>query len=804
MEVNYQKHTKPKINPMLRHYIKIAFRHLLRQKTISAINILGLSAGMACCILLFLYVKDELTYDRFHSHADSIYRVVCSENDGAKIEAVTGPPVGPALAAELPEIMHMVRLTTGYNLYRINDQSFNEQSLLVDRDFFRVFSFEILKGDAEKALADENNVVLSRTTAEKYFGSENPIGRTILVEQGDEFISLMVSAVAEDAPENSSIKFSIVRNVTAAERTNDPSRWLDMYINTFVRLHPGVDPVELEAKFDPVVEKYAGESIRRTNERYGDNFWLTLYLQPLADIHLNPAINAYNGLVASGNPIYAYVLAGIGVFILILACINFVNLSLARSLPRSKEIGIRKVVGAGNGQLRKQFLGEAFLLCAVAIFIGFIVAEFSLPFFNEVTGKHLTLNPLVEIELLVFAALLLIFTAALAGFYPSIMLSRMEAVTVLKGKLKISGRGWLGRSMIVLQFAIAVFLMITAIGISSQVNFMLDKDLGYNQDSLMRIEIPAQDWERDLEVLKNELGQEPEFVNIGGVYAGTNRSRFDEGDDQYTTYHTKADYGYMETMQIPLVEGRNFMRSMATDTAAIIVNQTFVKMMGWQNPVGEQITFWNSKLTVVGVVADYHFLSLHQEMPAMMWHQLPPMDVTQVNLRIKPGAEQQAIRKVESFWHKQFPYRPFDFRFVADINKETYEKERNWQRIIWASSVLAIVIAFTGLFGLASLTIKERTKEIGVRKVLGASLGSLAWLLTSRFNALVAAGVLIAVPLGIYVLNIWLQNFAYRINPGISIFLTAAAIAITGSALTVLYQSLKVARANPTEALRYE
>ena len=789
---------------MLYHYFKIALRHLLRQKTISAINVLGLSAGMACCILLFLYVKDELTHDRFHEKSGSIYRVTCSENDGARMEAVTGPPVGPALAADLPEIEYMVRLTAGYNIYRIGNQSFTDRTLLADKDFFNMFSFKILKGDAETALIDENSVVLSQSTAAKYFGSENPIGQAILMENGKEFISLKVSAVAEDAPENSSITYNVVRNLTSVERSNDPTRWLDMYINTFISLHSGTNPSELERKFPAVVEKYAGERIREINAEYGDKFFLTLYLQPLTDIHLNPQIGAFNGLKEAGNPIYAYVLVGIGIFILLLACINFINLSLARSLPRAKEIGLRKVVGAGKGQLRRQFLGEALLLCAVAILLGFIIAEFSIPFFNDATGKKLSLNLFQEWELSVFVVLLLLSTALLAGFYPSVILSGMDAVKVLKGKQKISGKGGLGKSMIVLQFSIAVFLMITAMGMSRQVNFMLNKDLGYDPDNLLRLEIPSQDWERNLEVLKTGLEQEPEFVSIGGSFAGTNRSRIDVGTDQYTTYHSKVGYDYMETMRIPLIEGRNFKREMATDTASVIVNQTFVRMMNWEEPIGRQFNFWDSKLTVVGVIADYHFLSLHQEMPAMMWHRLPQMDVTQVNCRIVPGMEQAAIKKLEAFWHSKFPYRPFDFRFVADINKEVYDKEMNWQYIIRASSGLAVLIAFTGLFGLASLTIKERTKEIGVRKVLGASLSSLAWLLTSQFNRLVLLGVVVAIPLGLYVLDIWLQNFAYRISPGAAIFIIAALATLAGTAATILYQSLKVARANPAEALRYE
>lgn len=789
---------------MLYHYFKIALRHLLRQKTISAINVLGLSAGMACCILLFLYVKDELTHDKFHDKSESIYRVTCSENDGARMEAVTGPPVGPALEADLPEIEYMVRLAAGYNIYRIGDQSFSDRTLLADKDFFKMFSFKILKGNAETALSDENSVVLSQSTAAKYFGSENPVGQVILMEDGNEFISLRISAVAEDAPENSSITYNVVRNLTSVERSNDPTRWLDMYINTFVSLHPGTNPSELESKFPAVVEKYAGERIRQINAEYGDKFFLTLYLQPLTDIHLNPQIGAFNGLREAGNPVYAYVLVGIGVFILLLACINFVNLSLARSLPRAKEIGLRKVVGAGKGQLRKQFLGEALLLCAVAILLGFIIAEFSIPFFNDATGKKLSLNLFQEWELAVFALLLLFCTALLAGFYPSVVLSGMDTVKILKGKQKISGKRSLGKSMIVLQFSIAVFLMITSMGMSRQVNFMLNKDLGYNPDNLLRLEIPSQDWERNLEVLKTELGHEPEFVSIGGSIAGAYRSRIDVGTDQYTTYHSKVGYDYMETMQIPLVEGRNFSSEMATDTASVIVNQTFVKMMNWEEPIGRQFNFWDSKLTVVGVIADYHFLSLHQEMPAMMWHRLPQMDVTQINCRIVPGMEQEAIKKLEAFWYSKFPYRPFDFRFVTEINREVYDKEMNWQYIIRASSGLAVLIAFTGLFGLASLTIKERTKEIGVRKVLGASLSSLAWLLTSQFNRLVLLGVVIAIPLGLYVLDIWLQNFAYRISPGAAIFIVAALATLAGTAATILYQSLKVARANPTEALRYE
>lgn len=789
---------------MLRHYLKIAYRHLLRQKTVSAINVLGLSIGMACCILLFLFVKDELTYDRFHQDDHLIYRVVCSGGGDSPVDGVTGPSVGPALKADLPEVEHMVRLVATYNVYRIGEQSFQERTILVDEDFFEVFSFDIVAGNQQSPLADLNSVVLSHSTAKKYFGDQDPVGQMVLVEMEEEFVSLKVSAVAKDAPENSSVQFNVMRNAVSSERNNSPDKWMDQYLNTFVKLHPGTDPALLESKFPQIVEKYTGESMRRMNEEYNDNYWLTLQLQPLQEIHLDPMVGASNGLKSASNPIYAYVLAGIGFFILIIACINFVNLSLARSLPRSKEIGLRKVVGAGKAQLRKQFMGEAFLMCLLAMIAGFIIAEFLLPFFNEVTGKKLVLSPFGEWQLLIFVSVLLALTALLAGFYPSVVLSGMNTVQVLKGKLKISGKRRLGQGLIVLQFAIAVFLAIMALGISRQMDFMLNKDLGYNPDNLIRVNIPSLNWERSLERMKAELGQEPEFEMIGGIFGGTNRSVFQVGNDKFRTYHAKVGYEYPATMQIPIVDGRFFRRELATDTASVVINETFAKMLGWAEPVGQQFDFWGSKYTVIGVMADYHFLSLHEDMTAMMWHRMPYMEINEVNLRIRPGAEQAAIKKLEAFWTREFPYRPFDFRFVSDINRETYDKERNWQRIIWASSGLAIFIAFTGLFGLASLTIKERTKEIGVRKVLGASLTSLAWLLTNQFNKLVLLGIVVAIPLGIYVLDLWLANFAYRVTPGAMIFLGAACATLAGSVVTVVYQSLKVARANPTEALRYE
>lgn len=797
---------------MLKNYLTIALRNLARNKVFSFINIVGLSIGLACCMLIFLYTKDEISYDRFHEKQANIYRITSvmtdQNNQGGFKSGITGMVAGEYFKREIPEIEDYVRIKDNSFIIRKGKETFNESALYVDDNFFSVFSFPLIEGNPATVLTQINSVVLTEETAKKYFGTMDVIGKELQLEVNGNFENFIVTGLAEKAPQNSTIKFGMLLPFQHYKKNNPDDQWLNFFLNTFVVLHPKANIKAVETKFATVFATNAKEQLAQAKKDFGFNGSVTFGLQPLLDIHLNPEFGPDNGLVEGSNPIYSYILAGIAIFILLIACINFVNLTVAQSLRRSKEIGIRKVIGGMRNQLIRQFLGESFVVCIIAFTLAILLALLILPLFNDLANKKLSLAYLADTYLFAGYFLLLLITSLAAGFYPALVLSGFKPVHVLYGRHKLTGKNYFAKSLVVMQFALSTFLIIGTIAIYSQFNFLLNKNLGYNDDHLVKINMPFRQGNNQLlELIKNEWRNQPSILRVAGRNGGTNITivRVD-GKDLMTDYN-KIDENYLPSFQIPLKTGRNFSTAFPSDSAqSVIINESFAKEAGWRNPVGQQVDFFtrNKKLTVVGVVKDYHFRSLKEKIGPQLFTHDNNMQYGQIWVKIKPDNIPQTLSFLEKSYKKLVPYFPYEYEFLDTINARNYEAEAKWKQIIGYASLLSIFISCIGLFGLTTLAIQQRSKEIGIRKVLGASITGIVTLLSKDFVKLVITAFFIAIPLGYYATNKWLENFAYRIEMYWWIFLLVGITALLIALFTISFQSIKAAMENPVKCLRNE
>jgi putative ABC transport system permease protein len=797
---------------MFKNYLKTTLRNIWRNKLYSFINLFGLAIGLCGCLLIFLYVKDEVSYDKFHQKLDRIYRVnVKSEYEGnVHISSISNMPIGETMQKELPGVETFVRLSGDQRLVRVGNQAFMEELHNVDANFLEVFSFPLVKGNPKTVLKNANSAVITEKMALKYFGNKDVVGKSILIEYDNKFEPYMITGIATDVPDNSSIRFGILLPFTRLTLENEQNdyKWLNFFINTFVVVKPNTNIQNLEAQLPKLVKKHAqGEIDRSQREHGGDKYQFNYTIQAFKTVHLNGEVENGNGIVDANNPMYSYILLGIASFILIIACINFTNLSLAQSLPRAKEIGVRKVIGATRFQVMFQFLGEAFLLCLLATIIGFALAEMLLPWFNELSGKKLSFYYLDwQIPLGVLA--ILTVSALLAGFYPALVLSGFQPVKVLKGKQKIGRSNLFTKSLVVIQFALSVFLMIGMVAFYQQLNFLLQKDLGYETKNLIRLNTGWGRGNKLLPLFRNELAQNPDIEVITGRSGGTMMSPFEFDGKRLDAIHQKVDEGFLSTFRVKLKQGRNFSRELTTDSAkSVIVNEALVAKLGIKNPLGVTVNkSWdkNQKFKIIGVVKDYHSQSLHQKIEPMMWHMFHQSQFGEIWVRTKEGKTVAVNDALKKIWRKIEPYRPYDSQFAEIITAQQYEREQRWQKIVTSGAFFAVFISLIGLFGLATLNITQRTKEIGIRKILGASMRSIIWLLSNEFNRLVLIGIVLAIPAGYYAVDWWLQNFAYRITLNVSLFAVAGLLTLLIAFIAVLYQTFRIARTNPVESLRYE
>ena len=802
---------------MLRNYFTIAFRTLAHNKVYSSINVIGLSIGLAAAMLIMLYTKDEVSFDRFHANNPHIYRITSKQFTPAGVfqsyNTHTGYLQGPKFAAGVPEIKMSVRYQSDRSDIKVGTEVKSFESFHADSSFFALFSFPLVSGNPATALKEPKSVVLSEEMAEKQFGTTNALGKTLLVRNsnGDskEFEPYTVTGIAKKCPQNSSIKFDFLfPYVVSKEDMANGGNWFSFFQNTFVVLQPNANLKKVEATMNRVFQKDAKQALEEEVKRFGPQSKTEYMLQAFTDMHLNKDMPAQNGLVDGSNPMFSYILSGIALFILLIACINFVNLTVARSLKRAKEIGVRKVVGGGRGQLMIQFLGESFILCFLAFGFALLLVQMVLPTFNELSNKALAFSYLFDANLIAGYFALFAATGLLAGFYPALVLSNYNPVQTLYSRFNLSGKNYLQKGLVVLQFALASFLIIATLTIYSQFNYLTNKDLGYNDKGVITVGKSGLS-RNEAKVFKDELLKNQNILDVapkngGGWYTIAKVN----GQTEINFAFETVDATYFSLLQIPIIKGRNFSAEFNSDsTSSVLVNESFVKKAGWTNPLGQVVDFWyneGEKYKVIGVIKDYHFESLNAKISPQLFTMKPGNQYGKVFIKIKEGSETASLNHLAKTYKKLFPTNPYEYKFMDEENEKRYESEAKWKQIMLFGAILTIFISCIGLFGLATLSAERRTKEIGIRKVLGASVASITTLLSADFLKLVSLSFVFAFPVAYYAIKEWLENYPYRIDISVWTFVIAAALSILIAFFTVSFQSIKAALGNPVKSLKAE
>ena len=796
---------------MLRNYFVIAFRNLWRNKTFSAINIIGLSIGLACCMLIFLYTKDEISYDRFHQNKNQIYRITATMIDQKGHEEFktgkTGMVPGPAFKQDIPEIEKFVRVSTDEHVIRKGNQTFDQPIMFADDNFFSVFSFPLISGDPQKVLSNLNSMVLSDDAAKKYFGTTDVIGKTLELQFNDKFEPFVISGVAKKSPQNSSIKFDLLLPMKFQEKIDPDNHWINFFISTFLVLNPKTDPAVVLAKMKKVFDEKAKGEIKEARERFNFTSSVSWGLQPLLQIHLSKDYSAQDELSDASNPTYSYILTGIAIFILLIACINFINLTIAQSLKRSKEIGIRKVVGGQRAQLIRQFLGESFIVCFLSFTLAIILATVALPIFNDLANKRLSLSYLLDIQLVTGFIVLFFITGFAAGFYPALVLSGFNPVQTLYKRVKLSGKNYLSKILVVVQFGLAALLIISTFFIYAQFHYITHAELGYNDKDIAIVNLDWKASQQLVDLFKTELSKNKSIHLVAAHNRGRRgtTAKADGKDIQFD--YDRIDDQYLPALQIPIVKGRNFSTDFPSDsTQSVLINETFAREAGWKDPIGKTVDFFwrNRKLTVVGVVRDYHFRSLKEKIAPQLFTAEPESNLAQLNIKISPDNIPQTLQFIEKTYKRLVPFYPFNYEFKNETNIREYESDKKWKQIISFAAILTIFISCIGLLGLAVLSAEQRTKEIGIRKVLGASVSSIVQLVSNNFLKLVLLANIIALPIAWWAVSKWLQNFAYHIVIHWWVFAIAVLITLLIAFFTVGFQAMRAAVANPVKSLRTE
>ncbi|MGF6849680.1 putative ABC transport system permease protein [Chitinophaga sp. W3I9] len=799
---------------MLRNYLKIAIRSLAQNKIYSLINIAGLTIGLTCAMLILLYVKDEVSFDRFHKKSASIYRIVSRVvvNGTEQRFSSTGLLQGPRFSRNVSGIKSFVRVQDGRADLKKGAEVESRDLLFVDANFLSVFTFPLIDGDAQSCLKDPHSVVLTKEEAKKQFGTENAVGKILMLRENEKFVPYQVTAVTENCPQNSTIEFKILLPIKETQADlNNNENWFSYYLNTFVELDDNADPNSVAQQMQRFYVKDASATMKAMNTRFGqpDNSRLETYsLQPFLNIHLSKDLSAQNGLQKASNPVYAYILSGIALFVLLIANINFVNLTVSRSVRRAKEIGIRKAIGSDRRQLIIQFLGESFVLCAIAFALAIILAQLALPLFNDLSNKKLAISYLFDFKLLAGYFALFLLTGLLAGFYPAIILSGYKPVETLYSRFTLKGNGGLQKSLVVFQFTLAAFLIIATFTIYSQFNYLTKAELGYDDRDIIIVNKDNMS-HQEAAVFKHELLSYPDIAYVApknGGYWGT-AAKLDNDSSINFAWET-VDESYLATLKIPLVKGRNFSVDYPGDSVhAVLVNETFVKEAGWKDPIGKSVVFNfqnNKTYEVIGVVKDHHFTTLNEKIRAQLFTMSNSNPYGIFYIKIRPNTATRSLKYIETKFRSFFPFSPYTYVFKNELNQRNYESEARWKQIIFFGAVLTIFISCIGLFGLSVLSAEKRTKEIGIRKVLGASVQNIAAALSLEFVRLVIIALIIAIPLAWLAGVKWLENYPYRITMGWSLFGWAGMLVLLIAMCTVSFQAVKAALANPVKSLRSE
>ena len=806
---------------MLTNYLKIAWRNLIRNRVLSTINIVGLSAGLAAVMFILLFVQDEVSYDRFHTKGDRLYRLVqkTTYEDGEHETSVTGMPPGPTFARELPEVEAFCRMKGYEMLFRKKNEGIYQQVMYVDTSFFRLFSFGLLAGNARTVLNDPGSVVVTDEIARKYFGTSDVLNRLMTIDAGGSFENCRITGVVKTPPMNSSIRFDVLRPFVASlppdRKDWGEDNWLANSLNTFLLLHTDRNGLStslagIEQKMAAVFASRAGQQLAQFRKEYG-KYSRTYQLQPYTAMHLDARYGMNNGLKSQSSSVYSYILGGIAGLILLLACINFVNLTLARSLRRTKEIGIRKVTGSTRRQLIGQFVGETFLLTMLALMPALMLVYALLPQFSALANKALQIEFLFTPQTVGLFAGLVVIVTGLAGFYPALVLSGFNPTQILYGRLRLSSRNTLGKSLMVLQFVIAIVLLIGTVVLHGQFNYIQTANVGYERANRVRIYVP---WGREKqgELLKRSLSGQSGIESVARKSGGYQANTYYVNNKPINSANEWIDDQYLKLVNVPIVAGRGLHHDNPADGLSnILVNETFAKqfLSASQPAVGQVIQRDgdnNSRpnLTVVGVVRDYQYGSLRDKPKPVLWQLGKPEQMNQLYVKLNPGKTQAGLQTIERTFKALIPYQPFSYHFMEDDRLEDYADDARWKTLITDAALLALLIAGLGLFGLVSLTVEQRTKEIGIRKVLGANVLEIARLLSVNFLTLVLIAFVIATPIGWYAARHWLDTFVYRMNLSGWLFGLVGLSVLGIALLTVSFQSVKAALMNPVKSLRSE
>jgi putative ABC transport system permease protein len=800
---------------MIKNYFKTAWRNLGRSKIFSTINILGLSIGLACCLLMFLFIQNELSYDKYNAYAKNIYRLTSEAEgpNGPTSLAVTPAPWAPIMKKDYAEIKNYTRLLKAEktDIGQPGQQHFYETDLLyADSTFLDVFSVQLEKGDRNTALKQPNSIILTSETSRKYFGDEDPIGKTLEVNSFVGRVSVQVTAIARELPGNSSFTFnSVVSLQTIGDLSNF---WAFHMFHSFLLLNDNASAADLEKKFPAFVSKYILNNPQADGKQ-------DIHLQPLTSIHLHS--NMVGELGVNGDITYIYVFAGVAIFILLIACFNFTNLSTARSLTRAKEVSLRKVVGAEKSQLLSQFLGETTLFALISMVLAVLITWLALPFFNQLSERGLQIDFVKNYALLLVLILLVIAVGLVAGLYPATVLSAFKPVEVMKGKLVKGTKGVSFRKLLVtLQFVVSIALIASTVLVTRQLHFLQSKKLGFNKENVMVITLPKDLDSTKLSSFKSSLLHETSIFSVSGssVIPGVNIpvNQVNDGSADlakaYSMQMLSIDEDFVSMMKMKLLAGRNFAPDHPTDKAeGFIINEEAVKKMGWKNPaaaIGKTIQWVRpdvvlKKGKVLGVVGDFNITPLKTAVQPLVMHYLP-LRFQYLYVRFNQKDARQLTSLVENKFHQFYAKQSFEYNFLDDNLNKMYKSERRLGNIFGCFSFLAILIACMGVLGLSLYSIQQRIKEIGIRKVLGASVLGITKGLLKDFVKPVIVAAVVATPVAWYMMNKWLNDFAYRIHISAWVFIGAGALALLIAALTVSIQAIRAAVMNPVKSLRTE
>jgi len=791
---------------MFKNYFTIALRIVRRQKGYSFIKISGLSIGMACCILILLFVRYQLSFDKFHEQKDRIYRVL-SELDltqGKEIVCLTALPLAPALKDDIEAIPKAARLSGGGRiLFRAGDKKFFERVYFADADALDIFTFPLRVGNAQSALTDPFSIVVTDEVARKYFSDENPIGKTITLQNSNDY---RITGILEAIPGNSHLRFDALASFSSLANTDRvKGNYWDRFSNdyTYILLQEGADPEEVRRQLPAFMAKH----IPAEEDRYG------LHLQPLKDIHFSSLNYDYSRRISKE---YLYAYSAIAVFILLIACINFMNLATARSAGRAREVGIRKVVGAQRKQLIQQFFSESVLIAVLALVVAIGLVALLLPYFSQFIQEELSFDLWHDWSLVISLLGLCVVVGFVSGSYPALVLSSFRPIKVLRKTVEKNKKGLSFRTVsIVMQFAISIILITATAVVYAQLHYMRNKDLGFDAEQVLAIHTRNDYFKDRADAFKNEITRNPFVLNASASFgtpasgSGSGRTFIPEGFPEGESLHLETlfvDYDFIETFGLTLLHGRDFSREFSTDAEqAFILNETAARKMGWNDPIGKRLALEDTEIKgkVIGVVKDFHYDSVDNAISPMVLTLLP-FQVEYISVKFQRERIAQVLAFLASTWKNFAPDYPFEYFFINEEFDTYYNFERRLGNLFTYCAILALLISCMGVFGLASFTAEQRTKEIGIRKVLGASVQGIIYLLSKEFIKWILMANVFAWPLAFFVMNKWLTNFAYRINIGPWVFALSGFLALFIALLTISYQCVKTAMANPIDSLRYE